>query len=156
MEHWKSPEAVPEVPGGPPEPIEARFRMADASESVALVPLPAFLDQVNTLTARLDAMAQRNETLALEVGQLRERTTQQATILGRVEAERDQLQARVAQMQLERASRVAAAQTFAATVAAPTLRRIAPEPSQAESPVTASSEPQWPVRRAWWRFWRAS
>ena len=56
----------------PDDPIDVPYRVAgDAAR--ALVPLDAMIGQVRPLTDRIAELALRNETLALEVGTLRER-----------------------------------------------------------------------------------
>jgi chromosome segregation ATPase len=83
----KPPEVAPELPGsyseapggrpevpGSDEPIEAAYRVAsEASAAVALVPLATMVEELRGLAAELQEMSRRNEALALEVGQLRER-----------------------------------------------------------------------------------
>jgi regulator of replication initiation timing len=81
-----SPEAIGEVPGGTPEdpggtsePIEAAYRVAgEAVAEVALVPLATMVEELRGLANQLQEMSRRNEALALEVGQLRERQVGQA------------------------------------------------------------------------------
>jgi len=75
-----SPEVSPEVFGSRPEapgsgePIEATYTTSDSPPAVALVPLAAVADQLQGLADRLADMA-------LEVGQLRERTATQETTI---------------------------------------------------------------------------
>ncbi len=76
----KPPEGCPEGPGSPgeapgsPEPIEAAYRVAgEAAAGVALVPLATMVEELRGLADQLADLARRNEGLALEVGQLRER-----------------------------------------------------------------------------------
>lgn len=83
--HLKAPEHVPEttgiLPEYPPEttgtysePIEAAYRVAgEATAEVALVPLATMVEELRGLADQLAELARRNEALALEVGQLRER-----------------------------------------------------------------------------------
>ena len=84
----KSPEVPPEAPGRPgevpgsAEPIEAAYRVAgEAVAEVALVPLATMVEELRGLADQLNDMARRNEALALEVGQLRERQGGQAAQL---------------------------------------------------------------------------
>ncbi len=84
----KSPEVPPEAFGSLPEapgsaePIEAAYRVAgEAAAGVALVPLATMVEELRGLAAQLNDMARRNEALALEVGQLRERQAGQETQL---------------------------------------------------------------------------
>jgi len=59
--------------GDIPEPIEARFRVAD-EPAAALVPFERVTELTAGLVERISELTARNEALALEVGQLRERT----------------------------------------------------------------------------------
>ena len=79
-----APRAVPSAaPGGPQggttsgtgaEPIEVAYRVAgEAVAEVALVPLATMVEELRGLADQLQEMSRRNETLALEVGMLRER-----------------------------------------------------------------------------------
>jgi len=76
----KSPEVAPEAPGsgseapGRSEPIEAAYTTAGEGAPVALVPLAA-------VAAQLQGLADRLADMALEVGQLRERTATQETTI---------------------------------------------------------------------------
>ncbi len=63
--------------GSDSEPIEATFTSIDEGSAIALVPLTTVADQLQAFADRLAELAQRNEGLALEVGQLRERTAGQ-------------------------------------------------------------------------------
>ncbi len=81
-------EANGEVPGGTPEafggsgPIEAAYRVAgEVAAEVALVPLATMVEELRGLADQLNDMARRNEGLAMEVGQLRERQVGQETQL---------------------------------------------------------------------------
>jgi len=81
----RTPRRLPEVPGAAPggkpeafggigEPIEAAYRVAgEAATEVALVPLATMVEELRGLADQLAELARRNEALALEVGQLRER-----------------------------------------------------------------------------------
>ena len=53
----------------------------EAVAEVALVPLATMVEELRGLADQLNAMARRNEVLALEVGQLRERQGGQAAQL---------------------------------------------------------------------------
>ncbi len=94
----RPPGIAPESPGSAQdEPIEATFRTSD-DPATALVPLVPMLEQLRGLGDQLTALAERSEALALEAGQLRERTAHQAVTIAelrqRVEAaerERDEL-----------------------------------------------------------------
>jgi regulator of replication initiation timing len=56
------------------EPIEAAYRVAGgAAAEVALVPLATMVEELRGLADQLAELARRNESLALEVGTLRER-----------------------------------------------------------------------------------
>ena len=74
----------------PAGPIEATYRIAGEGEPVALVPLDRMLAQVQGLAEELAALARRNEDLALEVGQLRERTAGQADTIAELRRQRDE------------------------------------------------------------------
>ena len=64
----------PEAFGGATEPIEAAYRVAgEAVAEVALVPLATMVEELRGLADQLAELARRNESLALEVGTLRER-----------------------------------------------------------------------------------
>jgi hypothetical protein len=77
----RPPEVPGEVPGGKPEafggatePIEAAYRViGESAVEVALVPLATMVEELRGLADQLAELARRNETLALEVGTLRER-----------------------------------------------------------------------------------
>ena len=72
----------PVQPANQDEPIEAAYRVAgEAAAEVALVPLATMVEELRGLADQLNAMARRNEALALEVGQLRERQGGQAAQL---------------------------------------------------------------------------
>ncbi len=88
----KSPEVAPEVPGslreapGSAEPIEAAYRVVGEAAEVALVPLATMVEELRGLANQLNDIARRNEALALEVGQLRERQAgQQSQLLAKEE-----------------------------------------------------------------------
>ncbi len=89
-----SPEASRAAPGSSPEgpgnaqPIEAVYRVAgEATAEVALVPLVTMVEELRGLADQLNDMARRNEALAVEVGQLRERQVgQQSQLLAKDEA----------------------------------------------------------------------
>ncbi len=68
-----SPEAAPEASGRMSEPIEAHFRTA-GEPTTALVPFERVAELTAGLVERIGDLTRRNEVLALEVGQLRERT----------------------------------------------------------------------------------
>ena len=70
----------PEAPGSQSEPIEAHFRV-EGEPPAALVPLARVTELTAGLVERIADLAGRNEALALEVGQLRERTAGQGTQL---------------------------------------------------------------------------
>ncbi len=77
----RPPGIAPESPGSAQdEPIEATFRTSD-DPATALVPLVPMLEQLRGLGDQLTALAARNEALALEAGQLRERTVHQAATI---------------------------------------------------------------------------
>ncbi len=82
------------------EPIEVAYRVAGdperAEQSAALVPVETMLDGMRGLVERLAELAARNEALAVELGELRERTDHQAGTIDRLNSERDALAARVA------------------------------------------------------------
>lgn len=64
------------------EPIEGAYRVAgEIAAEVALVPLATMVEELRGLAGQLNDMARRNEALALEVGQLRERQVGQETQL---------------------------------------------------------------------------
>ena len=100
-EMGKAPEGTPEVPGRPPEgpgggaePIDVPYRVSDGTDRI-LVPLDRMVEQVQGLSDQLGHLAARNETLALEVGTLRERTVTQEHTISRLASERDALRRRV-------------------------------------------------------------
>jgi hypothetical protein len=65
------------------EPIEAAYQVAgDAAPGAVLVPLQTMVEELRGLADQLAALAARNEGLALEVGQLRERVASYQTQLG--------------------------------------------------------------------------
>ena len=68
------------------EPIEAAYQVAGTPPPVALVPLQTMVEELRGLADQLARLAERNEGLALEVGQLRGRVAGHATEL----AARDQ------------------------------------------------------------------
>jgi len=111
------PEAAGEVPGGKPEafggatePIEAAYRVAgEAVAEVALVPLATMVEELRGLADQLNDMARRNEALALEVGQLRERQGGQAAQLTAKDETIAELRRRAEVAEAER-DRLAAAQ----------------------------------------------
>ncbi len=67
------------------DPIEAAYRVAgEATAEVALVPLATMVEELRGLADQLNDMARRNEALAMEVGQLRERRdTQQEQLVAK-------------------------------------------------------------------------
>ncbi len=96
-------------------PIEATYRVAGEGESVALVPLDRMLAQVQGLAEELTALARRNEGLALEVGQLRERAAGQADTIAELRRQRDKdrEREREALAELRRRAKVAEAEADA-------------------------------------------
>ena len=62
-----------EVPGAASEPIEAAYQVAGDAAPMALVPLATMVEELRGLADQLADLARRNEGLALEIGQLRER-----------------------------------------------------------------------------------
>jgi len=160
------------------EPIEAEYRIPDTP----LVPLPTILEQfaaANThvveLAQRNSELAQRIEVLALEVGQLRERTAHleaereqaiaplalqlvdHANIITRLQAERDAAVAEVERLQSPK-------DTSAPDVVVPSSvaendppMRILMDPAvdifDVAVPFRPSASPEQPQPRPWWRFW---
>jgi excisionase family DNA binding protein len=62
------------IGGTTAEPIEVAYRVVgEAAAEVALVPLATMVEELRGLADQLQEMSRRNESLALEVGQLRER-----------------------------------------------------------------------------------
>lgn len=119
------PEAPPEAPRSHQQPLDADYRVHDASKppSAPLVPLASVLEQAESWSARYEAMARRTEALALEVGQLRERTARQAGDL-------DEAVERIKILEAE-------------------LADARKSPATASTPDEEPSEPQ----RAGWRRW---
>ncbi len=115
----KSPEVPPEAPGST-EPIEAAYRVAGEGAAVALVPLATMVEELRGLATQLNDMARRNEALALEVGQLRERQGGQAAQLTAQEQTIAELRRRaeMAEAQLARQQAEAVAQAAQGTAGA--------------------------------------
>lgn len=90
----KTPERIPELPGGSSEPIDVPYRLNDGADRI-LVPLDRMLEQAQSIGEQLTALARRNEELALEVGTLRERTTHQEQEISRLATERNAMQSRI-------------------------------------------------------------
>lgn len=132
------PEVLGEVPGGKAEafggtgePIEAAYRVAtSAATEVVLVPLATMVEELRGLADQLAELARRNEGLALEVGQLRERQGGQAAQLTAKDETIAELRRRAEQSEAER-DRLTAAQ------AAP----AAPGATEAPTPDNPSSAP---------------
>jgi hypothetical protein len=120
------PVETPEYPGSSFEPIDVPYRIS-ASTDRTLVPLDRMLTHVQGLSEQLAGLAQRNETLALEVGTLRERTATQERTISQLQAERD---ARLDPQPAEDST----------------------PPVQLQS-VEDSAPPVQPPQRPWWRFW---
>ena len=99
-----TPGSSPEAPGST-EPIEATYRVAREGAAVALVPLATMVEELRGLAAQLNDMARRNEALALEVGQLRERQGGQAAQLTAQGETIDELRRRAAVAEEEVARR---------------------------------------------------
>ena len=123
----RTPEANGEVPGGTPEafggsePIEAAYRVVgEVAAEVALVPLATMVEELRGLATQLNDMARRNEALALEVGQLRERQGGQAAQLTAQEQTIAELRRRaeMAEAQLARQQAEAVAQAAQGTAGA--------------------------------------
>ena len=134
------PGKAPESLGDQGEPIEATFRTSD--EPAALVPLAPMLDQLRGLGEQLTALAGRNEALALEAGQLRERTTQQAETIA-------ELRRRAAAAEEERdAPRLQLAEASVPPVVVVAAQE-APEEAPATIPAPTTARGLWPrLRRA--------
>lgn len=135
----KSPEAPPEAPGST-EPIEATYRVAGEGAAVALVPLATMVEELRGLVTQLNDMARRNEALALEVGQSRERQGGQAAQLTAQGETIAELRRRAEVAEAER-DRLAAAQ------AAPEVPGAPEAPAEAREPAPGA----WGRLRRWWR-----
>jgi len=96
----QSPETSREAPGSDSEPIDAAYRVRGESDDsgAALVPLSSIMEQAESWADRYAAMAERNESLALEVGQLRERTDRQASDLVAAHDRIAELEAQISQL----------------------------------------------------------
>ncbi len=146
----KSPEVPPEAPGSLPEapgstePIEVAYHVAgEATPEVALVPLTTMVEELRGLAAQLNDMARRNEALALEVGQLRERQGGQDAAL----AAKDQTIA-----ELRRRAEVAEAELSRRHEDVEVAQAASAAPSAPEAPTAVQDKARsgWGRIRRWW------
>lgn len=133
------------------DPIEAAYRVAgEATAEVALVPLATMVEELRGLADQLNDMARRNEALAMEVGQLRERRdTQQEQLVAkyRVIAAQEETIA-----ELRRRAEVAEADLFRQRQEQEAAQAASAAPSAPEAPsaVQAEAPGVWGRVRRWW------
>ncbi len=150
--HRNAPGHIPEttgIPSGYPpertgtysEPIEAAYRVAgEGVAEIALVPLATMVEELRGLADQLAELARRNEGLALEVGQLRERQVGHEGQLAAKDETIVELRRRAEQAEAER-DRLAAVQAAPDTPGAP-------KPLTPDSPSGEASASFWArVRR---------
>jgi len=143
-------EANGEVPGGPSdvpggsEPIEAAYRVVgEMAAEVALVPLATMVEELRGLADQLAELARRNEVLAMEVGQLRERQAgQQSQLLAKDETITE----------LRRRAEVAESELVRQQQERDAAQAVPDAPGGQEAPETTDDTPGglWGRVRRWW------
>lgn len=133
------------------DPIEAAYRVAgEATAEVALVPLATMVVELRGLADQLNDMARRNEALAMEVGQLRERRdTQQEQLVAKYQVIAAQEETIA---ELRRRAEVAEADLFRQRQEQEAAQAASAAPSAPEAPsaVQAEAPGVWGRVRRWW------